>query len=73
MEDKIKAFIGKAEFDKEGGFIWGVQPNGTREMIAEIRGWGSIQRLFPPDKAERFQDAMGEMIANAINETLNKV
>jgi hypothetical protein len=48
-------------------------------MIAEIRGWGAIQNMFINkdgsinfEDAEKFQDELGEFIADAINEKLMK-
>lgn len=75
MEKKIQKFIGTAKFDEHGGgYIWGEDKNGGLQMIAEVRGWGAIQNLFPNDqkKAAEFQDELGKFIADAINEKLNK-
>ena len=81
----ILDFIGeKVKYDTfGGGYIWGIDKKGDHEMIAQvdepqkdyvlsIRGWGAIQNLCKEDDtyAERFQDAMGEFIAEAINEKL---
>ena len=37
------------------------------KMIADVRGWGWIQKL---DNPEETQDEIGEFIAQAINEKL---
>ena len=75
---KIADFIGeKAVYDRQGQFIWGENSKGEWEMLANVRGWGSIQQLFKSasgevdeDKAMKFQDELGEFIASAINEKL---
>lgn len=38
-------------------------------MVADVRGWGWIQELPEPEKT---QDAIGEYIAQAMNEKHNK-
>lgn len=84
----IKRFIGDRVYYDEwgGGYIWGVV--GKREevqMIAQvedieegnavvsIRGWGVIQNLKDlPCSPEKFQDYLGEFIAEAINEKMER-
>lgn len=84
----IKKFIGDRVYYDEfgGGYIWGVI--GKREevqMIAQvedveeendvvsIRGWGAIQNLKNlPCSPEKFQDYLGEFIAEAINEKMER-
>ena len=84
----IKKFIGDRVYYDEfgGGYIWGVV--GKREevqMIAQvedveegnavvsIRGWGAIQNLKNlPCSPEKFQDYLGEFIAEAINEKMER-
>lgn len=70
----IEWFIGHAEFDKNGGgYIWGVDKNSNYQMIAEVRGWGAIQQLFKHEiEAAVFQDKIGQFIAEAINEKLER-
>ena len=83
----IHRFIGNEVYYDEygGGYIWGKKKNGV-EMIAQmdepepdhdpvlsIRGWGAIQHLSKEEGyAERFQDTMGQWIADAINEKLER-
>jgi hypothetical protein len=80
MKEEIRAFIGeKVKYDEFGGqYFWAIDKNGGNQMIAEIRGWGAIQNLFKNkdgsvdfEKAEEFQDKLGEWIADAINQKLN--
>jgi hypothetical protein len=78
MSEEIKKFIGVAKHDEyKGTYIWGVDKTGGHQMIAEIRGWGAIQNMFKSkdgsinfEDAEKFQDELGEFIAEAINEKL---
>ena len=79
----IAKFInGKVTYDKHGGqYFWinpqGVsyKPQGEIRMLAEMRGWGHIQNMFKDkngnideDAAAKFQDMVGDFIADAINE-----
>ena len=78
MSKEIKEFIGVAKHDEyKGTYIWGVDKDGGHQMIAELRGWGAIQNMFKNkdgsinfEGAEKFQDNLGEFIAEAINEKL---
>ena len=80
---KIEDFIGdKATYDPFGQKIFGVKGKGKDEvfqMIADLRGWGAIQNLFLDKKgaldekaAGKFQDDMGQWIADAISEKLSR-
>ncbi len=74
---KASDFIGThASYDKESQKIWGNNKEGM-QMIADLRGWGAIQNLFKNrdgsirlDEAEKYQDDLGEWIADAINQKL---
>lgn len=77
----IKDFInGKVTYDKHGGqYFWIVDPKGKLQMLAEMRGWGAIINLFINkdktvdfDAASSFQDKIGEWIAEAINEKIER-
>lgn len=42
---------GKVEYDKFGGqYFWIKEPKGGSQMLAEMRGWGHIQNMFPMTK-----------------------
>jgi len=70
----LKEFIGKAKFDEDGGYIWGVYPDEGMQMLIQIRGWGAIQNIRNlKGKHALFQDFMGRFIADAINEKLEKL
>jgi hypothetical protein len=65
-------FIGKAKFDEGSGYIFGNAPNGER-IVAELRGWGTISNYFQfSDDAVAFQDQLGQFIADAINEKIER-
>lgn len=75
---KVEDYLGpEVEYDKYGGtFIWSKKPKDGIEMIADVRlrGWGNIQHLFENlSDAEDFQDKVGEFVAQAINEKLNRI
>ena len=53
------------EYSENGTYIYGA--DGL--MIADVRGWGWIQKLKDPEKT---QDEIGEFIAQAINEKLER-
>jgi len=79
MEKKITDFItGKVEYDKFGGqYLWVKEPNGGSQMLAETTGWGHIQHMFPMTEegqkaAGRYQDKIGEFIAEAVNEKITR-
>jgi hypothetical protein len=70
---------GKVEYDKFGGqYFWIKEPKGGSQMLAEMRGWGRIQNMFPmtkegQEKAEEYQDKIGDFIAEAINEKIERM
>ena len=77
---EVKKFInGKVEYDQHGQYFWIRQKNGNLQMLGELRGWGAIQNMFlNEDKtldeygAAEFQDNVGQFIADAINEKLQR-
>lgn len=78
----IKDLInGKVTYDKYGGqYFWINTPNsGGVQMLAELRGWGHIQNMFKDkkgnidmDEAGKYQDQVGDWIADAINEKIER-
>lgn len=50
-------------YDSNGTYIW----DANDKMIADVRGWGWMQKLKNP---EQIQDDIGEFIAQAVNEKL---
>jgi hypothetical protein len=76
---KIIDFIdGKVTYDNYGQYFWVNDANEGQQMLAELRGWGRIQNMFKDkgkydlDAAEKFQDELGEWVASAINEKLER-
>jgi hypothetical protein len=78
---KIRDFInGIVNYDKfGGGYFWINDPKGGKQMLAELRGWGHIQNMFKAAggaiddaAAAKFQDEVGDWIAAAINEKLER-
>lgn len=79
---KPSDFIGeKAKYDRDGQILWGVTKKDGLQMLAEVRGWGAIQNLFVKPKsggeidmaaAGKFQDEVGEWLAAAVNEKLER-
>lgn len=81
MEKQIKDLInGKVTYDKHGGlYFWINDPKGGTQMLAEMRGWGHIQNMFKDpegfidaDEAGKYQDKVGNWIAEAINEKMER-
>lgn len=78
---KITDFInGKVTYDKEGQYFLVTQPNGGTQMIGELHGWGRIKNMFVTkrpvfdmDSAAKFQDELGEFVASAINEKIERL
>ena len=73
-------FLGeKVIYDNFGQFLWSVERSGHHQKLADLRGWGAIQNLFASKKGEvdfdaasKFQDDLGQWIADAINEKLER-
>ena len=74
MKPTITDFICvRAEYDPDGIFIWGVTDFNSIQKLCDIRSWGAIQQLFKTEQeAIKFQDELGEWIADAINQKLSK-
>lgn len=52
-------------YDQSGAFIW---TNNNRHVL-DMRGWGELTHFFEtPEEAVKFQDEIGEFVAQAINE-----
>ena len=70
---------GKVTYDKFGGqYFWINETKGGCQMLAEMRGWGHIQNMFPITKegqeaAANYQDEIGDWIAEAINEKIERM
>jgi hypothetical protein len=80
-QPKITDFIdGKVTFDSEGGYFFVQNAREGFNMLAQMRGWGAIHKMkcFKTESgqdlnaAAKFQDELGEFIANAINEKIER-
>lgn len=76
---KVTDFInGKVTYDNEGQYFWINSGHDGMQMLGELRGWGAIQHLFPLNEqgqkdAGKFQDEIGEFVAEAINEKIQRI
>lgn len=80
---KVTEFInGKITYDKDGQYFW-INNNGALQLLAQLRGWGAIQNMFKrsgknsgqyidEETAGKFQDEIGEWVADAINAKLER-
>ena len=75
MEKKITDFInGKVTFDNVGETFW-INNNYGIQMLAQLRGWEHVRNMFAEsdnEGAKKFNDRVGEFIAEAINEKLER-
>jgi hypothetical protein len=72
MDAKIRSWIGKAVYNDHGQMIFR-ENNGGQHQFLDVRGWGAITKIFKTtEEMEAFQDAVGEWVADAINQKLAK-
>jgi len=70
----IEQWLKDVYYDNFGTCIWSKDKDGGSQMVADIRGWGSLQYEFKTEEeAEKFQDEVGEFIAQAIREKLARL
>ncbi len=70
----IEKWLSDVCYDSFGHYIWNTNDeDGIIQMVAEIRGWGTIQNEFKNiAEAEKFQDEVGKFIAEAIREKIER-
>lgn len=69
----IKKWLSNVQYDKYGTHIWNVEQNESMQLIADVRGWGALQHEFKTEEeASKFQDEVGEFIAQAIREKVER-
>jgi hypothetical protein len=70
----IEKWLKNVYYDKFGQYLWSAQDAGVgAQMIGEVRGWGALQHEFKTEEeAENFQDEVGEFIAQAIREKVER-
>jgi len=70
----MKQWLKDVYYDQFGQYLWSKQDaDGGSQMIGEIRGWGALQNEFKTEEeASKFQDEVGEFIAAAIREKVER-
>ena len=69
----IEKRLSIVQYDKYGDHIWNVEQNEGMQLIADVRGWGALQYEFKTEEeASKFQDEVGEFIAKAIREKVER-
>lgn len=69
----IEKWLKNVYYDKFGQYLWSKQDDESSQMIGKVRGWGTIQYEFKSGlDAEKFQDEVGEFIAQAIREKVER-
>jgi hypothetical protein len=79
-QPQVTDFIdGPVKYDREGQYFWITNSKGELKMLGMMRGWGHIQNMKPfksaggqidMESAGKFQDQIGEWIADVINKKL---
>ena len=70
----LKEWLKDVYYAPFGQYLWSRQDeDGGSQMVGEIRGWGALQNEFKTEEeASAFQDEVGEFIAAAINEKVQR-
>ena len=69
----IKDWLKDVYYDEHGQYLWAKDSDGKIQMIGEVRGWGALQHEFEDEEeSEDFQDEVGNFIADAINEKVQR-
>lgn len=74
----LEWFRDTVKYDSDGGTqIWAIEKTKDADYlhhVADVRGWSELQNLFELDmnKASEFQDKIGNFIADAINEKIQR-
>ena len=70
----IQKWLKNVKYDQYGGtYIWSEDEKEGCEMVATVRGWGALQRVFKTEEeAAKFQDEVGEFITQAIREKVER-
>lgn len=71
----IEKWLSDVYYDEFGQHLWNrLENNGGSQMIGEVRGWGAMQQEFKTqEEAAKFQDEVGEFIAQAIREKIQRM
>lgn len=74
VDKKVSEYIKGEVLYGYGTSIWfNVDKNGGVQKVLDIRGWGHLSTTMGDSEAEKFQDEIGEFVAEAINEKLKKI
>lgn len=69
----IKQWLSNVYYDEWGTHIWNKEKDGGSQLVADIRGWGRLQKEFKTtDEAAMFEDEVGKFITEAINEKIQR-
>ena len=70
---KINEWLSDVYYDEWGTHIWNRVDGEGSQLVADIRGWGSLHHLFETsEEAEAFQDEVGKFIVEAIREKIER-
>lgn len=79
---KVTDFInGPVTYDEYGQYFWINRDLDDQQLLGQLRGWGHIQHMYQfkmishdvdLHAAMAFQDEIGEFIAQAINEKIQR-
>ena len=70
----VEKWLSDVYYDEWGVRISNKKDIGVSQLVADIRGWGAIQHLFKTqDEGQKFQNEVGEFIAEAIKEKIQRV
>ncbi len=70
----IQKWLSNVKYDQYGEtYLWNEDEKQNKHMIAIVRGWGALQHEFKTeDEAAKFQSEVGEFIAQAIREKVER-
>ena len=71
----IEQWLSDVYYDEWGTHIWNKEDaDGGSQLVADVRGWGRLKNEFKTeDEAAKFQDEVGEFIAEAIREKIERL
>lgn len=74
MKQTIRTWLSDVYYNKEDQRIYNKFDNKHIQPILDVRGWGRLQKEFSTEEeAARFQDEIGEFIADAIRLGLTRL
>lgn len=74
MKPTVETWLSNISYNKAGKFIQNVEQNEESTMVADVRGFYALEYMFDtPKDVYEFQDDVGEFIAQAIREKIEKL